>query len=163
MQQKQRLQLTIIKLEPYWFLKNLKTSKIQFDYSQLKHFASVASEQELQADQSERDIEHYFSNLYEKLSEKALAGYYVCQNDRLIIRLDQIPINAVLMVTEFPPGNWIFLDRQMRFINEDNRDYFQLMDKVLVNIMEVSDDIYLELKPGKESHRHFQFQLSNKN
>jgi len=37
------------------------------------------------------------------------------------------------------------------------------MDKVLVNIMEVSDDIYLELKPGKESHRHFQFQLSNKN
>jgi hypothetical protein len=85
------------------------------------------------------------------------------KNDRLIIRLDQIPINAVLMVTEFPPGNWIFLDRQMRFINEDNRDYFQLMDKVLVNIMEVSDDIYLELKPGKESHRHFQFQPSKKN
>jgi len=85
------------------------------------------------------------------------------KNDRLIIRLDQIPINAVLMVTEFPPGRWIFLDRQMRFINEDNRDYFQLMDKVMVNIMEVSDDIYLELKSGKESHRHFQFQPSNTN
>jgi hypothetical protein len=29
--------------------------------------------------------------------------------------------------------------------------------------MEVSDDIYLELKPGKKSHRHFQFQPSNTN
>ena len=143
----------------------LKTSKIQFDYSQLKHFASVASEQELQADQSERDIEHYFSMTYmKKFIGESFSGIVMsAKNDRLIIRLDQIPINAVLMVTEFPPGNWIFLDRQMRFINEDNRDYFQLMDKVLVNIMEVSDDIYLELKPGKESHRHFQFQLSNKN
>ena len=51
----------------------------------------------------------------------------------------------------------------MRVVNEDNKDYFQLMDKVMVNIMEVSDDIYLELKPGKKSHQHFQFQPFNKN
>lgn len=143
----------------------LKTSKIQFDYNQLKHFAFIASEQELQADQSERDIEHYFSMTYmKKFIGESFSGIVIsAKNDRLIIRLDQIPINAVLMITEFPSGKWIFLDRQMRFVNEDNKDYFQLMDKVLVNIMEVSDDIYLELKPGKKSHQHFQFQPFNKN
>ena len=37
------------------------TSNQKFTLSQLKHFAEVASEQEIQADQSERDIEMVYS------------------------------------------------------------------------------------------------------
>ncbi|MGC9361673.1 MAG: ribonuclease R family protein, partial [Candidatus Syntrophosphaera sp.] len=134
----------------------LHSSNIDFSKQQIDHHATVASEQELQADQAERDIERNYSMAYmtKRVGEK-FSGLVISAKSRgLIVRLNEIPINAILEKSQLPQGKWNYKDREMRFINPSNKDYFQLMDKVLVEVMDVSDDVYLQLQQVKNNHEH---------
>ena len=134
----------------------LKSSQIKFTPETLRHHAYMASEQELRADQAERDIERNYSMAYmKKLVGQRFSGIVVsAKSSGLIVRLNEIPISAILKTSDLPGGKWQFRDREMRFVNPSNNNYFQLMDKVLVQIMDVSDDIYLELQNSKDAHQH---------
>lgn len=134
----------------------LKSSPVKFNAEQLRHYAHVASEQELQADQAERDIERNYSMAYmKKFVGERFSGIVVsAKSAGLIIRLNEIPVSALLKAADLPGGKWQYRDREMRFLNTSNNNYFQLMDKVLVQIMDVSDDIYLELQNVKDAHQH---------
>ena len=134
----------------------LKSSAIQFSAENLRHHAYVASEQELRADQAERDIERNYSMAYmKKFVGERFSGIVVsAKSAGLIIRLNEIPISAILKTVDLPGGKWQYRDREMRFVNPSNNNYFQLMDKVLVQIMDVSDDIYLELQNVPNAHQH---------
>jgi ribonuclease R len=134
----------------------LRSSGVKFSSELLKHYASVASEQELQADQAERDIERNYSMAYmRKFVGERFSGMVISsKSGGLVIRLNEIPINAMLLVAQLPPGKWHFRDKELRFVSASNNNYFQLMDKVLVQIMEVSDDIYLELQQVPDAHQH---------
>ncbi len=134
----------------------LKSSSAQFSAEQLRHHAYVASEQELRADQAERDIERNYSMAYmKKFVGERFSGIVVsAKSAGLIIRLNEIPVSAILKVADLPGGKWQYRDREMRFVNASSNDYYQLMDKVLVQIMDVSDDIYLELQNVKDAHQH---------
>ncbi|MCB5224885.1 MAG: VacB/RNase II family 3'-5' exoribonuclease [Candidatus Cloacimonadaceae bacterium] len=134
----------------------IRSDQVKFNSEQMKHFASVASEQELLADQAERDIERVYSMAYMKkfIGERFSGMVVSAKSAGLIIRLDQIPVNGFLKVEHLPRGRWLYKDKEMRFVNPSNSDYFQLLDKVLVQIMEVSDDIYLELQNVKNAHQH---------
>lgn len=134
----------------------LKSSSVKFSEEQLRHFAYVASEQELQADQAERDIERNYSMAYMKkfVGEKFSGMIVSAKSGGLIVRLNEIPVNAILKTSNLPKGRWQYKDKEMRFVNATSNDYYQLMDKVLVQIMDVSDDIYLELQNVKDAHQH---------
>ncbi len=134
----------------------LKSSSVKFSAEQLRHFAFVASEQELSADQAERDIERNYSMAYmKKFVGESFSGMVVsAKSGGLIVRLNEIPVSAILKAADLPKGRWQYRDREMRFLNTANNDYFQLMDKVLVQITDVSDDIYLELQNVKNAHQH---------
>ncbi len=134
----------------------LKSSQVQFSAETLRHYAFVASEQELRADQAERDIEHNYSMAYmKKFVGERFSGIVVsAKSSGLIIRLNEIPISAILKTADLPGGKWQYRDREMRFVSPSNSNYFQLMDKVLVQIMDVSDDIYLQLQNVKDAHQH---------
>lgn len=134
----------------------LKTSPVRFTAETLRHYAYVASEQELRADQAERDIERNYSMAYmKKFVGERFSGIVVsAKSSGLIVRLSEIPVSAILKTSNLPGGKWQFRDREMRFVNPSNNDYYQLMDKVLVQIMDVSDDIYLELQNTKDAHQH---------
>ncbi len=134
----------------------LRSSNAEFSKQQIMHHATIASEQELQADQAERDIERNYSMAYmtKRIGEK-FSGLVISAKSRgLIVRLNEIPINAILETSQLPKGKWIYKDREMRFVNPNNNDYFQLMDKVLVEIMDVSDDVYLQLQQVVNAHEH---------
>lgn len=139
------------------------SSKDKLSPNQLKHFALVASEQELQADQAERDIERTYSMAYMKthVGEKFSGMVISTKSGGLIIRLNEIPVNAMLKLEQFPGKGWSYKDREMRFVNQRTNDYFQLLDKVLVQITDVSDDIYLELQQAPNAHVHL-YQVSPK-
>ncbi|MBW6514473.1 MAG: VacB/RNase II family 3'-5' exoribonuclease [Candidatus Syntrophosphaera sp.] len=134
----------------------LRSSKEKFSAQQIHRHAVAASEQELQADQAERDIERNYSMAYmKKQVEGKFSGLVIsAKSSGLIVRLNEIPINAILKVDQLPPGKWNYKDREMRFVSASNNNYFQLMDKVLVEIMDVSDDIYLELQQVPDAHQH---------
>ena len=123
----------------------------------VKHWAAVASEQELQADSAERDIERVYSATYmkDKIGE-AYSGLVISANSSgVIVRLNEMPVSAVLKKDQFGRGKWEYQDWAMRHVNPVNNESFELLDTLKVRIMEVSDDIYLELTGDADDHMHY--------
>ncbi len=134
-----------------------KSSEERLSVQQIKHWASVASEQELQADSAERDIERVYSATYMKdhVGEEFTGLLVSTNSSSAIVRLNEMPVTAVLKKDQFGKGKWEYNDRQMRFVNMRNSDSFELLDSLKVRIMEVSDDVYLELMDGADAHTHY--------
>lgn len=134
-----------------------KTSQENFNEEQIKHWASVASEQELQADQSERDIERVYAATFMKdhIGEEFTALLVSTNSSSAFLRLNEMPVTAVLRKDQFGKGNWEYHDREMRFVNPRNNKSFELLDSLKVRIMEVSDDVYLELTDAPDAHTHY--------
>lgn len=123
----------------------------------VKHWAAVASEQELQADSAERDIERVYSATYmkDKIGE-AYSGLVISANSSgVIVRLNEMPVSAVLKKDQFGRGKWEYQDWAMRHVNPVNNESFELLDTLKVRIMDVSDDIYLELTGDADDHMHY--------
>ncbi|MDD2542817.1 MAG: VacB/RNase II family 3'-5' exoribonuclease [Candidatus Cloacimonadaceae bacterium] len=135
----------------------MKTGKSKLDTAQIKHWAAVASEQELQADSAERDIERVYSATYMKDRIGELySGLVISANSSgVIVRLNEMPVSAILKKDQFGRGRWEYREWEMRHLNPANNQSFELLDTVKVRIMEVSDDIYLELSGEADDHRHY--------
>lgn len=124
---------------------------------QIVRWAAHASEQELQADSAERDIEKVYSATFmrDKVGE-SFTGLLISTNSSgAFIRLNELPVTAKLQKDQFGKGKWEYRDSEMRFVNTSSHESFELLDSVKVRIMEVSDDIYLELTGEKDSHIHY--------
>lgn len=134
-----------------------KSSKEQISVEQIKHWASIASEQELQADSAERDIERVYSATFMKdhIGEEYTALLVSTNSSSAILRLNEMPVSAVLKKDQFGKGKWEYNDREMRFVNPQNGESFELLDSLKVRIMEVSDDVYLELTDDPDAHTHY--------
>ena len=126
----------------------------KFAPSQLKHYADVASEQEIQADQSERDIERVYSRtMMQEHEGEIYNGMIISVNSRgLIVQLEEIPVTGVIEEINLGEGYWEYLEREMRYINRRTHQFYQLMDTLFVTISYVDDDIYL--LPITKSLRH---------
>ncbi len=134
-----------------------KSSHQKISTEQINHFASVASEQELQADSAERDLERVYSATFmkEHIGEEFTALLVSTNSSSAFVRLNEMPVSAVLKKDQFGPGKWEYSDREMRFVNPVNGESFELLDSLKVRIMEVSDDVYLELTDDPDAHVHY--------
>ncbi len=134
----------------------LGSSNEKIEYDQLKHWSSVASEQELEADSAERDIQRIYNNAFmkEKIGEEFTGIVISAKSTGLIISINEIPVTAMLKKEEFKGGNWQYISQEMRFMNRNTGYSYQLLDHVKVQIIEVSDDIYLKLANTKDAHIH---------
>jgi len=134
----------------------IKSRKQKLETKQIALYAEIASNQELLADEAERDIDRTYSMAFMKkhLNERFHGMVIGTKSSALIVRLDEIPVSAVLKTDMLPGGPWTYYDRAMRFVNNRSKDYYQLMDKLIVDIVDVSDDIYLELANVPNAHTH---------
>ncbi|PKN77756.1 MAG: ribonuclease R [Candidatus Cloacimonetes bacterium HGW-Cloacimonetes-1] len=142
-----------------------KTNTVKFSTEQVKHYAEVSSEKEIIANDAERDVGRVYNNTYmkDKIGETYSGLVIGVNSNGLIVRLNDIPINGVLKISGLKGGAWSFLDTELRLVNKRSGDYYQLMDKVIVQVMDVSDDIYFELTQDADSHIHtYDYQASNK-
>ena len=130
------------------------SSNNKLTLSQLKHYAEVASEQELQADQSERDIERVYSRAFMKKQEGNIYnGMVISVNSRgLIVQLEEIPITGVILEINLGEGDWDYLEREMRYMNRRTRKFYQLMDTLKVTVGYVDDDVYFFPLPETLKH-----------
>jgi ribonuclease R len=134
----------------------LKSESPALSKKQVSHFAQISSEQELQADAAERDIDRIYSNTYmrKRIGEHFNGMVIGANSNGLIVRLTEIPVSAILKPAYLHKYPWQYLDRQMRYVNKSTGDYYQLMDKVKVTVIDVSDDIYLDLTDDDNAHTH---------
>lgn len=134
----------------------LKSTKHSLNKKQLTLYAETASNQELLADEAEREIERIYSLAFIKkhIGDHFNATVISTNSQSLIVRLEEIPISAVLNIAILPGGPWIYQQESMRFINRNTSVYYQLMDKLKVQVIEVTDDIYVGLAKSKKAHIH---------
>ncbi len=133
-----------------------KTSKQKLSPGQVKTYAQIASDQEIQADQAERDIERVYSKTFmkDKIGESFTGIVVGTSSSGVLVRLNEIPVTAMMKHGEFGAGTWDYFDKEMRYVNRTNGDYYQLMDILKVKIIAVDDDVYLEPQKGDDAHRH---------
>ena len=80
------------------------------------------------------------------------------RRDALIVRLAEIPVTGVLKTDTLKGSPFTYHEQAMMHASNLTGNYYQLLDKVIVDIMDVSDDIYLELAPVPEcSHTMAKF------
>lgn len=134
-------------------------SNIGLTKEQCQHYADVASDKELIADESEREIERVYNRAYmkNKIGEKYSALVIGVKSSGLILRLNELPITGVMNIDTKKGSRWDFQDQELRLVNRSTGTYYQLMDKVKVQVMDVSDDIYFEQSNEADSLIHAAF------
>lgn len=127
-----------------------------FNLQQIKHYSTVASEKELIADEAEREIEKRLNSAYmrEHIGDVYHGLIISINSSGLIIRLNEVPVTAVLKSAQMQKGKWTFRDKEMRYVNERSDYYYQLMDTLTVKVIQVSDDVYLEPVISPNAHIH---------
>ncbi len=135
----------------------IKTSRDTLSRQQIKLYAQIASEQELKADQAERDVELLFSKAFmkEKIGEHFTGIVVGCNAKGVLVRLNEIPIWGLIKVNDLGKGIWDYNNRALRYVNRKSNVFFQLMDKLKIVVSSVEDDIYLHLQDTPDAHRHF--------
>ncbi len=134
----------------------IHSSNTEFNKKQLIIYSNIASEKELIADESEREIEKVMNAIYmkEHIGEVYDGIIVGVNSSSLFIQLNDIPISGVLKVLQLPKGKWVYHDTYMRFQNERTGDFFQLMDTVRVQVTQVSDDVYFDYINEQDTHKH---------
>jgi len=134
----------------------IHSTHTEFTRKQVVYYANIASEKELVADESEREIERTMNSIFmKKHIGETFDGIIVGMNSSsLFIQLNKLPISGVLKVLQLPKGKWNYNDKAQRYLNERTGRFFQLMDSVQVLVAQVSDDVYFELSDAENSHQH---------
>jgi len=134
----------------------IHSSQTEFNRKQVTQYSTIASEKELIADEAEREIEKVMNTIYMRnhigdTYEGIIVGI---NSTSIFIQLNKIPISGVLKISQLSKGKWNYNDASKRLLNDRTGDFFQLMDSLKVQVMQVSDDVYFELVDEKETHHH---------
>lgn len=134
----------------------IHSTQTEFTRKQIINYSSIASEKELIADESEREIERVMNAIFmKKHVGEVFEGIIVGMNSStLFVQLNKLPISGVLKIIQLPKGKWVYNDKAQRYMNDRTGVFFQLMDTVNVQVTQVSDDVYFDLVDEAKSHMH---------
>jgi ribonuclease R len=133
-----------------------KSSSIKFSPEDLGRYSYAASDRELMADESEREVNRKFLITYMKnfLGEE-FTGLIVNMNSTsLFIELDDIPVTGVLKLQTLNDDYYTFYDRAYNMVGKANGRVFRLADRVKVQVVSVLEDVYFRIveDEGKEEN-----------
>ncbi len=134
----------------------IKSSHQKLNQSQIKLYAEIASEQELQADQAERDIDRVYSRTFvkDKIGQNFNGIVVSTSGTGVIVRIKEIPISGIIRKADLGEGIWDHYDREMRYVNRRSNEFYQLMDTLKLQLIAVDDDIYFSPLTEKDAHLH---------
>ncbi|HNX01700.1 MAG TPA: ribonuclease R [Candidatus Cloacimonadota bacterium] len=142
------------------------SDKTEFSTRELEDMSVIASEKELIADQSEREVERFIIAEFMKknLGDEFTGIVTGMNNSNVFIQLDQIPISGVLPTSSLKTNGYYFDDQYLRILSGNSESVFlQLVDRVKVQISQVTDDVYLSLIDVISEHSQIVTKIKNKN
>ncbi len=134
----------------------LQTAKKAFTKKQLAYFAQVSSEKELVATEAERNVERIYNLSYmkSKIGDQYEGLIVNITNRVLSVRLLHIPISGILNPGVLSGDNWNYDDVALRLTNKRSGYYYQLLDKIKVQVQEVRDSVIFDLCNDEDAHIH---------
>ncbi len=117
-----------------------------FRQKEIERLANVASEREILADESEREVNRVSKlQFMKKHVGDEYEGIIIAVNrTNIIIELDDMPVIGVVPVTQLQ-GNFRLYEEYMRLIDENSGRSLKLMDRMKVRLERVTDDIYFTI------------------
>ncbi|MCK4695033.1 MAG: RNB domain-containing ribonuclease, partial [Candidatus Cloacimonetes bacterium] len=119
----------------------------KFNKPELKTFADIASERELIADESERevDIKNKLNFMKKKLGEEYEGIIVALRKNAIIVEIDRYPVTGVVPIQSLKDDYYEYNEQYMRFFGRKKGNIYKLTDKVKVLVSLISDDIYFQL------------------
>jgi ribonuclease R len=126
----------------------LHTERTDFTTKEMETMSTIASDKELIADQSEREVERFIITEFMKknLGEEFTGIVTGLNNTNIFIHLDQIPISGILPTATLKGDSFNVDDQFLRIMGDSTGIFLQLVDRVKVQVSQVTDDVYLTLK-----------------
>ncbi len=132
----------------------LHTERVDFTTKEMETMATIASDKELIADQSERDVERFMITEYMKknVGEEYTGIVTGLNNTNIFIQLDQLPIHGILPTATLKGDSFDVDDQFLRILGDSTGVFLQLVDRVKVQVSQVTDDVYFALKEVMTEH-----------
>jgi len=119
----------------------------EYSKQEMKESADQASEKELIADESERNVDELNKRLFmkDKLGE-IFSGVIVSMNKTSVfIELEKYPVITNAKISEMSFDSFVYFEDKMMLNGSKTGVKFKLTDKVNVKIIKVTDDIYTKI------------------
>ncbi|MFO7897226.1 MAG: RNB domain-containing ribonuclease, partial [Candidatus Cloacimonadales bacterium] len=123
---------------------HLQMRQNSFDKKELWKIAEQASEKEVIADDSEREVDQKNKLLFMKkhLGEEFTAIVIGLKQNALIVELDRYPVTGLVEFSTVSDDYLSFKQEQMVVIAQTSGKKYRLTDKIKVFVNKVDDDIY---------------------
>lgn len=121
--------------------------KLVFSETKLKEFSNKATERELLADSSEREVDQKNKLLFMKkhLGEKFEGVITTIKSNKVIVELDRYPVTGVVPLSTINDDYYEYHEYNELLLGVRTSKTIRLADKVEVLIAKVDDDIILQL------------------
>jgi ribonuclease R len=125
---------------------DLRRKNDRFSKKELKDHAQIASEKELIADESEReiDLKNKIKFMKRKVGEAYQGMIISVRPKSLIVELDRYPVTGIIDITNLKDDYYEYYDKNMSFTGRSSGKTYKLMDELEVTVARVEDDIYLQ-------------------
>lgn len=117
-----------------------------FSKKDLAEYADTASEKELVADESEReiDLKNKIKFMKSKVGETYKGMIISVLPKSLIVELERYPVTGIVDITNLKDDYYVFYDKNMSFSGRSSGKSYKLMDELEVTVARVEDDIYFQ-------------------
>ena len=119
----------------------------KFSGKELVDLAKIASEREIIADESERemDLKNKLSFMKTKLGETFGGIIIGIRSSSLLVELDEFPIVGVVEYSTMIDDHYEYFEKRNCLIGRRTGKKYQLMDTPTVSVIKVTDDIYFSI------------------
>jgi ribonuclease R len=125
----------------------LANQKNPFSETDLVAYAQTASEKELIADESEREVDLKNKAVFcRKLLGQDFSGIVISiRPSALIVELDKYPITGVVEFSSLQDCNFVYNEAKAELRDRKSGRFFRLTDRVLVRVNNIDFDIFFQL------------------
>ena len=119
----------------------------RFTRQELFDLAGKATEREMIADESEREVDWKNKRIFmkKKLGDEFSGIILAVQKNRIVVELDDYPVSGVIEMATVKKERFDFIEQYSRMVGRKTGKILGLTDKVTVMVSKVTDDIYFQL------------------
>ncbi len=125
----------------------LKSKQTPFSSSHLFKLAKIATEREMIADESEREVDLKNKTIFmkKKVGEEYAAIIIAVRRNAFIVELNRYPVTGIVDISSLGDDNYEYYPQHSRFIGKRKGKIYKLTDTLKVLLSSVDDEIHFKV------------------
>ncbi len=125
----------------------LNSKQTPFSSSHLFKLAKIATEREMVADESEREVDLKNKTIFmkKKVGEEYTAIIIAVRRNAFIVELNRYPVTGIVDISSLSDDNYEYYPQHSRFIGKRKGKIYKLTDTLKVLLSSVDDEIHFKV------------------